>query len=358
MTENQLPKNITAYRKKKALSQEKLAELMGVSRQAVTKWESGNSKPSSENLIKLAELLEINVETLLGNNKEENGSNEETGYIKEKNGSNEESDYIKEETDNKKEEIKQEEISIGKAPWLFIGISVLIILVYTIYSAAQNIFSLGTLILMFVLCIPIQLFLHVYFSYAIKNSSFTGIAGFDSKTEYNVNEVKKMLVQIDLHIGIMTTVYVFLFCVLNCVGLEIEWLNNVLILIYCLDFIGAVGIINYKTADRIYRKEEDRKRAKSSIPATVISLVLFFAEAAVTFAVFEVRGIENNTPPALKIAGLMILGVICTTIGLLVESSNIKKWDIGNEKYKMSKVSVVCFLISVIVLAAMWWCEI
>ncbi|MBD5081015.1 MAG: helix-turn-helix transcriptional regulator [Ruminococcaceae bacterium] len=61
MTENQLPNNITAYRKKKALSQEKLAELMGVSRQAVTKWESGNSKPSSENLIKLAELLEITL---------------------------------------------------------------------------------------------------------------------------------------------------------------------------------------------------------------------------------------------------------------------------------------------------------
>ena len=321
MTKNQLPKNIMTYRKEKGLSQEKLAELMGVSRQAVTKWESGISNPSSENLIRLSELLEIKVETLLGNNKEEK---------------------------------PQEEISIGKTPWIFIGISVLSILVYMIYSNTQNVFSIGILILMFVLCIPIQLFLHVYFSYAVKNNSFSGIAGFDNKTEYDLTEVKKMLVQIDLHIGIMTTVYVFLFCVLNCTGMNIEWLNGLLILIYCFDFIVAVGMINYKMTDRIYRKDDDKKRAKRNILVTAISVALFFAEIVITNAVFEVKGIENNTPPALKIAGLVILGVVSTTIGLLSENSNIKKWDMENEKYKISKVSMVCFFISLIILAAMW----
>ena len=335
MTESQLPKNVTKYRKNKGLSQEKLAELMGVSRQAVTKWESGISNPSSDNLIRLAELLEIKVETLLGNDKEENGNNQK-------------------ETDNKKEEGQQEEISMGKAPWLFIGMSLLITTAYIIYSRAQSSFSIGILIIMFVLCVPVQLFLHVYFSYSIKNNSFSGIAGFDSKTEYNINEVKKMLLQIDLHIGIMTTVYIFLFCVLNCMDLKIEWLNNVLLLIYCVDFIGAVGVINYKMSDRIYRKEEDKERAKRSVPVTVISLILYFAEMTEAFAVFEVRGIENNTIPALKIAGLLILGVVGTTVGLLAEVGNIKKRDMGNKKYKMGKVSVACFVISVTILAVMW----
>ena len=56
MEENQLGKSIMRYRKERGLSQEKVAEFMGISRQAVTKWENGVSKPSSDNLIKLAEL--------------------------------------------------------------------------------------------------------------------------------------------------------------------------------------------------------------------------------------------------------------------------------------------------------------
>ena len=35
--------NLQAVRKKKQLSQEELAELLGVSRQAVSKWEHGDS---------------------------------------------------------------------------------------------------------------------------------------------------------------------------------------------------------------------------------------------------------------------------------------------------------------------------
>lgn len=47
------------------LSQEKVAELVGVSRQAVTKWESGQSAPSTENLFKLAEIFGTTVDMLL-----------------------------------------------------------------------------------------------------------------------------------------------------------------------------------------------------------------------------------------------------------------------------------------------------
>ena len=72
MNQNQLGENIAIYRKEKGLSQEKVAEYMGVSRQAVTKWESNISKPSSDNLIKLAKLFDVSVEVLLGNNEAKN----------------------------------------------------------------------------------------------------------------------------------------------------------------------------------------------------------------------------------------------------------------------------------------------
>lgn len=61
-----LGERIKVQRKNCGLSQEKLAELAGVSRQAVTKWEAGNSAPSTENLLKLAEILGITVDVLLG----------------------------------------------------------------------------------------------------------------------------------------------------------------------------------------------------------------------------------------------------------------------------------------------------
>ena len=61
MSGNQLAKNIIYYRKKRGLSQEKVSEYMGVSRQAVTKWENDVSRPSSDHLIKLAQLFEVEV---------------------------------------------------------------------------------------------------------------------------------------------------------------------------------------------------------------------------------------------------------------------------------------------------------
>lgn len=60
-----LGERIKDCRLKANLSQEKLAELVGVSRQAVTKWESGQSAPNTENLFKLAEILGTTVDFLL-----------------------------------------------------------------------------------------------------------------------------------------------------------------------------------------------------------------------------------------------------------------------------------------------------
>ena len=47
------------------MSQEKVAELVGVSRQAVTKWEANQSTPNTENLFKLAEIFGTTVDMLL-----------------------------------------------------------------------------------------------------------------------------------------------------------------------------------------------------------------------------------------------------------------------------------------------------
>lgn len=54
-------------RKRRKMSQENLAERIGVSRQAIQKWESGASNPDAENLLALSRVLQVSVDALLGN---------------------------------------------------------------------------------------------------------------------------------------------------------------------------------------------------------------------------------------------------------------------------------------------------
>lgn len=52
-------------RMKKGLSQEKLAEQLGVSRQSVSKWEQGYAVPSSDNVLELSKLYGISADDIL-----------------------------------------------------------------------------------------------------------------------------------------------------------------------------------------------------------------------------------------------------------------------------------------------------
>ena len=60
-----LGETIKTHRIRCGMTQEFLAEQMGVSRQAVSKWESGKSDPSTSNLLMLAKLFKISPEELL-----------------------------------------------------------------------------------------------------------------------------------------------------------------------------------------------------------------------------------------------------------------------------------------------------
>ncbi len=66
-----LKENIKQVRKSRGLSQEELAIKLNVVRQTVSKWEQGLSVPDSELLVKISEILETPVSTLLGENIEE-----------------------------------------------------------------------------------------------------------------------------------------------------------------------------------------------------------------------------------------------------------------------------------------------
>ena len=60
-----LGQRISLYRKKLNISQEELGARLGVSRQAVSKWETGRGLPSVDLLEPLAEALDLTVSELL-----------------------------------------------------------------------------------------------------------------------------------------------------------------------------------------------------------------------------------------------------------------------------------------------------
>ena len=57
--------NLKKYRKMRYLSQEELAEVLGVSRQSISLWETGKTQPNVDTLSKLAIILGVTVDTLL-----------------------------------------------------------------------------------------------------------------------------------------------------------------------------------------------------------------------------------------------------------------------------------------------------
>ena len=66
-----LAEKLYKLRKNSGLSQEQLAEQLNVSRQAISKWESGTAIPESEKLIAISNYFDISVDYLLKDSKED-----------------------------------------------------------------------------------------------------------------------------------------------------------------------------------------------------------------------------------------------------------------------------------------------
>ena len=57
--------NLIALRKMKKMTQEDLADKLGVSRQTISKWETGDSIPDMEMGMKLADILQVSLDELM-----------------------------------------------------------------------------------------------------------------------------------------------------------------------------------------------------------------------------------------------------------------------------------------------------
>ena len=70
-----IDEKIAKARREKRLTQEELADRLGVSRQAVSKWESGAAQPETDKLARLSGLLGVSCDYLLCDDAEEEQEN-------------------------------------------------------------------------------------------------------------------------------------------------------------------------------------------------------------------------------------------------------------------------------------------
>lgn len=60
-----IAERLQELRKQAGYSQEQVAEIMGLSRQAISKWESGQGKPEIDNIVKLTEIYDVSADYIL-----------------------------------------------------------------------------------------------------------------------------------------------------------------------------------------------------------------------------------------------------------------------------------------------------
>ncbi len=61
---------LQSLRKANGLSQDALAEKLGISRQSISKWERGESSPDTDNLIALAQVYGISIDDIINSDKD------------------------------------------------------------------------------------------------------------------------------------------------------------------------------------------------------------------------------------------------------------------------------------------------
>ena len=61
---------LKTLRKQVKLTQTQIAEKLDISQQAYASWERGVKKPTQENLVKIAQVLNVSVDYLVGNSEE------------------------------------------------------------------------------------------------------------------------------------------------------------------------------------------------------------------------------------------------------------------------------------------------
>lgn len=313
-----LADKIINERKKNGWSQEELADMLGVSRQSVSKWESAQSVPDLQKILKLAETFNVSTDYLLKDDMEP-ASNEVSSYY-EKNDSvsplrrvslEEASEYIS---------IKKEVLPrIGLGVFLCITCPAVLILLAGLQEAqiigiSENVaVAIGLLILFAQIGVAVWLFV----SQGSKLSKYAFLEQESFDSDYGVDGMAREKLAASAPYNTRALTVGVLLCVLGCVPLVITSILQApaVIIVAMVDllllavgcavylFIAICGVNNsYKallqTDDYTYENKMKNKKLEPLsriywLLITVIFLAVSFITGRwdVTWIIWAVSGV-------------------------------------------------------------------
>ncbi len=309
-----LGEKISELRKRDGISQEKLAELVGVSRQAVTKWESGNANPDTENLIRIAGIFKVSVDELCGI-------------------------------------VSEKPKKINYKPGHILAlISLLILTAYCVIGGVTGNFNGEVLIVLIILAIPMHCFTHLIFWGMAKSGEFSILAGYDSSIKYDTEAMKRYVVGLDFMTGFETVSYLLLMTATSLIVPEAET-YGILLIMYIISFVAGIFFVGFKFGDKIYSDPADAKKARRSLPASVILVVVMLVSIFGFMLFFELKDYENNDASVFPMLGMMFVSIGFSLGGYLAESARLKKEE--DPKPFFGKPFIICNILAVAAIVLM-----
>ncbi len=309
-----LGEKISELRKESGISQEKLAEMVGVSRQAVTKWESGNANPDTENLIKLSGIFGVSLDELCGVDCE-----------------------------------KPKKINYTAGHILAL-LSLLILIAYCVIGIVSKNFNGEAFMGMLILAIPMHCFTHLIFWGMAKSGEFSMLAGYDDSVKYDTEMMKRYIVGLDFITGFETVSFLFLMAATSLIVPESET-YGILIVMYIISYIAGIFLVGFKFGDKIYSDPKDAKKARRGLPASLILVAMMLAAIFGFMLFFELKGYENNSASVFPMLGMMFVSIGFSLGGYLAESRRLKKED--EPKLFFGKYFIICNVLSFAAILAM-----
>lgn len=293
-----LGKKIKQFREQQEVTQSKLAEELSVTRQAVSNWERDKTLPDVYMLQQIAAYFGMGLDQFM-------------------------------------EGTKEAEITMPKTPGILAAASGGAFLCYLAAGGFAGRLYVETIVMMVIIWIFVQLFLHLYFSSSVKTGNFSMLAGYDNKVEYNVREVKKALIQMDLHIGCVSFGFVLLFGICAFLaGSQMDGVFSILAIAYCIDITAALMLYNYRSIDKTLVKEQDQKIAKAGFLSDIWFVAWIYIFILGIFVKFTIYSIENNSREALGNLGWIFLFLAITVAELFYEQHRVKKQIEAYGEYK------------------------
>ena len=322
-----LADKIINERKKNGWSQEDLAEMLSVSRQSVSKWESAQAVPDLNKIIKMAEIFSVSTDYLLKDEIE----------AEEKNAS----DYVDNSSDIRKisledaqrymKTVKKNNSAAVIATMLFVLSPVTLILLAGISNYVPGSFSeaFAGLVGIIVLLITILLGIALWITVESKEKEFEFFEKDDYDTLYGVDGMAKESKASFEKIRVPLLVTAIALCVLSPLGILaggfMEASDMFLISMLCLLLIMiacAVGIFiflarnstvysNLLMENRLNRKQKERKRIIGKISGAYWCIcVAVFLVMGLGFDKWELSGVLFPVAGVLFVAILGIVKII------------------------------------------------